>query len=147
VTSSDGDAALLARSTCEALLITCSDFRFNSVKRRFAHAAGLKDDYDLIARPGGIRSLVAPRDAAAGDSMNDEIRMLRDMHKFTRILAVNHLDCGAYRDIATSVDERDVHLGHLLRAKAMLEAGFPEVRAETYLAEASARGVRVVPVG
>ena len=65
------DEALLERATCSALVITCSDFRIKSAEHALVDAAGLRDDYDLIARPGAIRSLVLPRNAAAGASMEE----------------------------------------------------------------------------
>jgi hypothetical protein len=124
---------LTARSTCDALVITCSDFRFKSAERAFLEASDLTDDYDLIARPGAARSLVAPRSAEAGRTMEEELRLLWSLHRFTRILLVNHLSCRAYDDIATSANEREVHADHLRGAARALEGRFAGVRIETYL--------------
>jgi hypothetical protein len=140
------DDALLARTTCTALVITCSDFRFKSAERRFIESAGLTDDYDLIARPGGIRSLVLPRDAAAGESMNDEIRLLWGLHRFNRIIALNHLSCRAYDDIAIQQNERAIHVAHLEQAGALLDTRFAGVRAQLYLADTVGGRIAVVPV-
>ena len=98
----DSESQLVARTTCSALVITCSDFRFKSAERRFLATAGLSDDYDLIAEPGSIRSLVLPRNASARDIMLEEIRLLWGVHKFGRVLAINHLSCRAYDDLATA---------------------------------------------
>ena len=127
------DDLLYARSTCSALVITCSDFRFKSVERAFADAAGLDDDYDLIARPGAVRSLVSPRSAAARDSMEEEILMLWKLHAFTRILMVNHLSCRAYDDLTAAKDERAIHVAHLQSAASAIERLFDGVTAEPYL--------------
>jgi hypothetical protein len=127
-------------------LITCSDFRFKTAEREFAEASGLAGDYDLIARPGAIRSLVLPRSIAARETMEEEIRLLWSLHKFPRIVALNHLSCRAYDDIATTVNEREVHIDHLRRAKPALESRFPGVRAELYLADVTPRGIEVVAV-
>jgi hypothetical protein len=127
------DEFLYARGTCSALVITCSDFRFKSVERAFVEAAGLNDDYDLIARPGSIRSLVAPRSAASRDSMQEEILMLWKLHGFTRVLTVNHLSCRAYDDLVREEAGRGVHLAHLQAAGAEIERLFPGVTAEAYL--------------
>ncbi len=115
------DRPIFDRQTCSALVITCSDFRFKSAEHALVDAAGLRDDYDLIARPGAIRSLVLPRNAAAGASMEEEVRLLWALHTFTRVLMVNHLSCRAYDDIATEQDERDVHTAHLVVAGAVIE--------------------------
>jgi hypothetical protein len=140
------DRTLFARSTCGALVITCSDFRFKSAERRFLEAAGLTDDYDLIARPGGIRSIVQPRDSAAQTSMNDEIRLLWGLHKFTRILAINHLSCRAYDDLATAQNERSVHTAHLQRARDLLAARFAAAKTEAYLVALEAGEMTVQPI-
>jgi hypothetical protein len=140
------DRDLVARTTCAALLITCSDFRFKGAERRFADAAALADDYDLIARPGAIRSVVLPRDAAAEQTMYDEIALLWKLHRFTRIVAVNHVSCRAYDDIATSANEREIHVEHLRRARALLDARFAGVTTEGYLAVVGDAGIAVEPV-
>jgi hypothetical protein len=127
------DDVLYARSACSALVITCSDFRFKRVERAFAESAGLADDYDLIARPGGIRSLVAPRDEASGTSMAEEIALLRRLHGFTRVLMLNHLSCRAYDDLTSGGDERGVHVAHLGTAARALGLRFAGISAEQYL--------------
>ena len=100
-------------------MITCSDFRFKTAEREFARTIGLHDDYDLIARPGGIRSVVQPRNAAAQSTLDEEIRMLWSAHLFKRIIMLNHLSCRAYDDIATAANERALHIDHLRRAAPM----------------------------
>ncbi|MEX0749264.1 MAG: carbonic anhydrase [Dehalococcoidia bacterium] len=134
---------LLIRSTCAALVITCSDFRFKSAEHAFIEACGLTDDYDLIARPGAARSLVAPRSAAAGQTMHEEIRLLWTLHSFTRILLVNHVSCRAYDDIATAANEYEIHEQHLLAAAATLARAYPDVTPETYLADTAPEGIEV----
>jgi hypothetical protein len=134
---------LIARSTCQALVITCADFRFKSAERRFIESIGLQDDYDLLAEPGAIRSLVLPRNAAARDTMLEEIRLLWGLHKFSRVLAINHLSCRAYDDLATAENEREIHTDHLRRARAMIEGPFAGVRAESYLAVPSEHGIDI----
>ena len=124
-------------------MITCADFRFKSAERRFLEAAGLGDDYDLLAAPGAIRSLVLPRNIAARDTMLEEIRLLWGLHKFGRVLAINHLSCRAYDDLATAENEREIHTDHLRRARSMIEGPFAGVRAETYLAVPGAGGIEV----
>jgi hypothetical protein len=141
------DGILIGRVTCQALVITCSDFRFKTAERRFLESIRLADDYDLIARPGAIRSIVQPRSSAARDTMDEEIRLLWGLHKFTRIVALNHLSCRAYDDIATALNERDVHTVHLQKSRELLDARFAGVRAELYLASAPDGDIRVEQLG
>jgi hypothetical protein len=136
------DDLLYARDTCSALVITCSDFRFKAIERAFAEAAGLADDYDLIARPGAVRSLVAPRNDAARQSMEEEIALLWKLHGFTRVLMVNHLSCRAYDDLTAAANERDVHLAHL-RAAAAIARRNPALTSEPYLLAPAGGTLRV----
>ena len=129
------DQRLVGRSTCSSLVITCSDFRFKSAERAFVDTAGLRDDHDLIARPGAIRSLVQPRSAGARESLEQEIVLLWKVHNFTRVLMLNHLSCRAYDDIASPATERAAHVRHLLAAAPIIEGLVEAVTAEAYLIE------------
>ncbi|HYM15514.1 MAG TPA: carbonic anhydrase [Dehalococcoidia bacterium] len=140
------DHDLYTRATCSALVITCSDFRFKRAERLFIEATGLADDYDLIARPGAARSLVAPRNDAARASMEDEIRMLYDAHGFTRVLMLHHLSCRAYDDLAVAEGQRAVHAAHLRAASAVLAQRLPGVAPEPYLVALFDGVLRVDPV-
>ena len=126
---------LYSRSTCSAIVITCSDFRFKSAERAFAEQLGLRDDYDLIARPGSIRSLVAPRSDALRSTLEDEIRLLYSVHTFPRALLVNHLSCRAYDDIAHSSNEIDIHSEHLRKAVDAFRVLMPNVEARAYFVD------------
>lgn len=143
-----GDATLIARGTCVALVITCSDFRFKSAERAFAESARLRDDYDLIARPGAIRPFAAPRVAGARESLEAEIELLWNVHHFPRILMLNHVSCRAYDDLVTqAADERALHRAHLRDAGTAIERRFPRVAAEAYLLDLVDGALRAVRVG
>jgi hypothetical protein len=126
---------LFERQTCSALVITCSDFRFKRAEQAFVEAARLGDDYDLMARPGAIRSLVLPRSEAARASMEEEMRLLWRLHRFARVLMVQHVSCRAYDDIADRTTERAVHAQHLEAARPIVERMLGGVRAEAYIVE------------
>jgi len=138
---------LIDRSTCTALVITCSDFRFKTAERAFAEQLGLVDDYDLIARPGASRAIVAPRMPAARETLLGEIDLLWSAHHFERILLVHHVSCRAYDDLATPDNERAVHSEHLGRAREALAGRQNDVRVETYLLEARDGTITPVVVG
>lgn len=128
-----GSDSLYSRGTCAALIITCSDFRFKAAERALAETAGLADDYDLIARPGAIRALVAPRTPAARETLEEEIALLWKLHGFTRVLMVNHMSCRAYDDLATGDGQRAVHVAHLREAAGVVARLCGEATAEGYV--------------
>ena len=130
-------ARLIDRNHCSALLISCSDFRFKSTERAFAQAASLADDYDLLARPGAIRSLVQPRSPGMRETMLEEIRLLWSAHQFSRVLLLNHVSCRAYDDIAGPENEAVTHTDHLRRAIPIVDSMFNGVTVEAYLIEHS----------
>lgn len=123
----------LSDTTCRALVISCSDYRFVSAQRQARLDMGLDDAYDLLARPGGVRQLVEPLSEAGRETIYEEIALLHGLHSFERILLMNHVTCGAYRDVWDSGREAEVHKEHLLRAKEILGARYPELSVEPYL--------------
>jgi carbonic anhydrase len=123
---------LLDRSRCTALVITCSDFRFKTTEREFAASLGLTDDYDLIARPGSVRSLVQPRSPAAHDSMVEEVKLLASLHDVRRVVLVNHASCRAYDDITDEDHETAVHSDHLTRAIGAVQELLPDVEVDAH---------------
>jgi hypothetical protein len=133
----DANQKLIERSTCSALIITCSDFRFKTVEREIAVRAGVTDDYDLIARPGAIRSLVQPRSEAARTTLEDEMRLLWGVHAFTRVIMLHHVSCRAYDDLTAVDDEIAVHQRHLAAAIPIVEAMLPGVTAEPFVVESA----------
>jgi hypothetical protein len=139
--------ALIDRSHCSALVITCSDFRFKATERAFAETAGLDDDYDLLARPGAARSLVQPRSPAANATMIDEMRLLHSLHQFSRVLLLNHTSCRAYDDLAGPENERAVHTDHLRRAVGVVQAMLPGVNPEPYYLDYVEGAFAVTKVG
>lgn len=81
--------------------------------------------------------LVQPKSPAARDTLLEEIRLLWSVHKFSRVLLVNHASCRAYDDLAGTEQEIAVHAEHLRRAVPIVEAMFAGVTAEPYFIDHS----------
>jgi hypothetical protein len=136
----------ISEARCRALVISCSDFRFVAAQREARVALGLNNAYDLVARPGGVRSLVDPISEAANVTMHEEIRLLYGLHGFERILLMNHMNCGAYASITTPENEEALHREHLAAAKRILQDAYPGLTVEPYLSVIVDDSVEVVPV-
>lgn len=136
----------LSKARCRALVISCSDFRFISAQRQIRLDLGLENAYDLLARPGGVFSLVRSTSKIARESMLEEIHLLRSLHHFRSILLMNHVTCGAYRGLARGRREVQMHRDDLLRAKSMLEERYRGVRVTAYLSTIVDDSVKVVPI-
>ena len=140
------DAIQLSKARCRALVISCSDFRFISAQRQIRLDLGLDNAYDLLARPGGVFSLVRSTSKIARKSMLEEIDLLRSLHHFRSILLMNHVTCGAYRHLARGKRELQMHREDLLNAKAMLEERYRGMSVTAYLSTIVEDSVKVVPV-
>ena len=136
----------LSKARCRALVISCSDFRFVSAQRQTRLDLGLENAYDLLARPGGVFSLVRSTSKVARASMLEEIHLLRSLHHFQHILLMNHVTCGAYRDLARGNREIAMHREDLLRAKEILQKFYMGMRVSAYLSTIVDDTVEVVPV-
>ena len=136
----------LRTARCRALVISCSDFRFISAQRQIRLDLGLESAYDLVARPGGVFSLVRSTSKIARNSMLEEIDLLRSLHHFRSILLMNHVTCGAYRNLARGKREEQMHRDDLLTAQAMLEKRYDGMTVTAYLSTIVDGRVKVVPV-
>ncbi len=136
----------LSKARCRALVISCSDFRFISAQRQIRLDLGLDNAYDLLARPGGVFSLVRSTSTIARESMLEEIHLLRSLHHFQSILLMNHVTCGVYRDLARGNREIAMHRDDLLRATAMLQEHYLGMRVTAYLSTIVDDSVKIVPV-
>lgn len=80
----------LAAAQCQAVVVSCIDYRFVEPSRHFLAGRGLTGAVDLIAWPGGAAALATPdRDAIIGT-----IRMACELHNPAEIVLVAHHDCG-----------------------------------------------------
>lgn len=75
---------------CQAVVVSCIDFRFVEPIRRFLAERELTGAVDLIAWPGGAAALATPD----RDAIIDSIRMACELHDPAEIVLVVHHDCG-----------------------------------------------------
>lgn len=83
------DSALPA-AQCQAVVVSCSDYRSVEPVRRFLAGRGLTGTVDLIAWPGGAVALAT----ADRDAIIATIRRTCESHRPTEIVLVAHHDCG-----------------------------------------------------
>ena len=94
--------ARLDRAKTEALVIHCSDHRFQAAMREFLdEGLGLRANYDSLVVPGGPQCLVEiaalPKFAWASRKW---ARTLIDLHGLKRLILIAHQDCGWYKWLA-----------------------------------------------
>src|SRR3990170_6861726 len=76
---------------CDALVITCTDFRFTTATQEFINdRLGLKDNYDYISIPGSIRNLLDPK---TRDLVLNTFGVSFRLHHVKRVVIRGHQDC------------------------------------------------------
>jgi carbonic anhydrase len=121
---------------CEAVVLTCIDFRFWRETLEFIeNELGIKT-FDFSSLPGAAKAI----NESAGD--NDIavkcISVPCDLHSAKKIVIVNHEDCGAYGGSAKFNGDQEAefefHIKELKKAKEKISAKYP--RKEIILAYA-----------
>lgn len=78
---------------CEAVLLTCIDFRFWREAVDFVETEMKIQDFDFPSLPGAAKAI---NESSGGDVASQCIGVPCDLHHVEKIIMVNHADCGAY---------------------------------------------------
>ena len=121
---------------CDALVITCSDFRFTSATQEFINERlGLIDNYDYISIPGSIRNLL---DKKTRNLVLNNFGVSVRLHNVKRIIIIGHQDCGAgygesenFTDLST---EYKTISKDLQKARWLMRIRFPHLKVYLYYA-------------
>lgn len=79
----------------QAMLLTCIDPRMVVPVATLMQDRGLKGQYSQFAIAGAAVGVVAPAFEAWHDTFWDNLEASVQLHKITRVIVVNHRDCGA----------------------------------------------------
>src|SRR3989344_2172283 len=124
-------------NSCQALVLTCIDFRFNQQVITELRRRGI-EAFDLKCDAGGVKYLIALDKPAVRDWIMENIEIARRLHHVERIVLINHYDCGAYGGNATwSSDEEQFehHAAELTEAKRFLSDKLPGIQTLAFFAE------------
>ncbi len=126
--------------TCTHALITCEDFRLHQRGDGRNYVADfikeLGGECDLITRGGAIQDLVRPQSEGFKDAVIRDLTVSVKKHSVTKIILLNHEDCGAYEAMDFEARERELtqHTKDLEEAKKIVEETFPGVEVLLYFA-------------
>lgn len=105
--------------TCEAVVITCIDFRFQPyIDIWVKDNLGIKN-HDRVALAGGVKGL---------ETILGQVEISNRLHHIKRVILINHEDCGAYGQEGTA----QKHTQDLTNAKSKIQEQFPNLEADTY---------------
>lgn len=105
--------------TCDALVATCIDFRFQDTIDDWVHENIGHGNFDRVEMAGGIYDL---------DAVLKQVAISVRLHDIKRVVFMNHEDCGAYGPEGS--DER--HRTDLLAAKQAVNTQFSHLEVQLY---------------
>lgn len=97
-------------------------------------------DCDIVGIAGAAKCFDGGSDQ---ETLMKQIKISSDLHKISKVILMNHTDCGAYggRDAFTDRDEEDAaHKKALGHAKGVLASEFPHLEVKEYIAQIESDG-------
>lgn len=122
---------------CKNLLIRCMDFRFHReldkmLEELFRDEGGL-GDYDSPGVGGGASKAVV--DDASRPVVFSAIDIGIEKHQISRVLIVDHIDCGAYGGssrFGSPEEEEKFHSGELKKAAVIIKKRYPQLEIKLF---------------
>jgi carbonic anhydrase len=113
---------------CDAVVLACIDFRFWKETMKFVEEElGIKS-YDFPKLPGAAKAINECENEV--DVPMKCIGVPCDLHRASKIVIINHADCGAYggaRQFNGDIEaEQRFHEGELKRAKEKIAKLYPD---------------------
>lgn len=125
----------------EAVVVHCSDYRFQAAIQEFLRQELIIHSYDLLAIPGGAHV------ASMGDLLPKHLKVCKQSLKFlieshhpNRLILIDHADCAFFKHrlafFFTEPSFNENQIANLKKARRVLQDWFPEVSVDAYFAEA-----------
>ncbi len=114
---------------CSALIAHCIDFRIQPALQHYLSTNNLLGDCDVVSLAGGVKDLPA---------ILQQIEISKKLHSITRVILINHTDCGAYGGsgaFASAVLEQAHHRTELNNARQKILSAHPDIEVVTFLAK------------
>ncbi len=125
--------------TAPHLLVTCMDFRLRDEVEKFMELRFGPDQYDELTLPGASLGALNAEFPHWRQTFEDVVKLSVELHNTTRIIFLDHRNCGAYKKIkgAACCDERAqetlAHAEQFHAVRALLRDKFPTLRVETLI--------------
>lgn len=126
----------LEAHSASTYLITCMDFRLIDDVVHCMNEMGYHNNYDQFIVAGASLGLVQTKFKHWGQSVLDHMEIGLELHKFRKIIIIDHKDCGAYKKIMpykSPEEELKNHKLCLQQSYNMLKQRFPDFKLEAYL--------------
>lgn len=109
----------MAMHICDALVVSCIDFRFHKKIDQWAEKNLPNKTFDFIGLAGSTKNL---------DIILNQVDISVYLHHIKQIVLIHHEDCGAYGKAST----RESHAKDLCTAKAAMRKKHPDLAVDLY---------------
>lgn len=126
--------------SCKALIIHCIDFRLGQSIYEFLKKQKLLGDCDIVGIAGSAKNF---SDKDSRDTLMRQIEISVKLHSISKVILMNHTDCGAYggRSAFDSVeDEEQTHKSALELGEKEIKEKFHELEIQKLIARISEDG-------
>lgn len=130
--------AVAAEGT-ETLLLSCMDYRLMDKITAYMDGRGLAANYDHVVLAGASIGVATDAKPEWRQTFWQHLAIARDLHHVSRLLVMDHRDCGAYRLILkkdlTGEAELAAHERMLRRLRRAIAARYPMLQTELLFME------------
>ncbi len=91
------EAAGAPTHKAEALLLTCMDYRLIDDVEAWMSGRGFRDRYDQLILAGASIAVTGGKYPAWAETFWAELDIAVTLHGITRVIVLDHRDCGAYK--------------------------------------------------
>ena len=133
------EAPAIAAAGTDALLLNCIDYRLTGHVTRYMARRGLSQSYDQVVLAGAALAAVHPSVPAWNQTFWDHVQVALDLHGISRVIAMDHRDCGAFQVFlgqdygADPAAETEVHAVYLDVLRQQLSSRYPQLGVELLL--------------
>ena len=128
-----------AKPTYDAMVLSCIDPRIIDPVNGYMAKNGMAGRYSQFTIAGAAVAVEAPAFKTWHETFWDNLKASMDLHKITRVIVIDHRDCGAVRiaygpgSIATREKESETHRGVLATFKREAHRRHPKLTVDGYL--------------
>lgn len=143
-------AAAYAGGHCEALLLTCMDYRLDNEVTAYMDARGLRDKYDHVILAGASLGALNDKFPAWKDVFMTHIDLAVQLHEVHRVIILDHRDCGAYKLVLGEAAVKDPetelksHVNQLYAVRSAILTKHPHMEVEIGLMGLDGKVLQVV---
>lgn len=128
-----------AAGNTEALVLSCMDYRLVDDTEHYFSERGMKEKYDHVVLAGASLGAVTDKYPAWNQTFWDHLEVAIQLHHITKVIVLDHRDCGAYRFIIGEdfgkVPEKETaaHAAQLNKLMKQITAKYPLLDIELLL--------------